>query len=196
MRLTLVACVCTLFLGTHAFAQQPATITRDKSKLILNMPGLENSQETYQYFGWSPNYSQETSYAANIARGKTYPRAQVYGRILQPGFVWTRLNDLDEKWIKGFAPFFNDRAVKITRAAPSGSDNRSRTVRFEIDATECVGFSMMSAVGIMLGQTSTSASPNIGTSGIYCADLGTKLTDEIILAVLSGWKYVPNPAAN
>ncbi len=184
----------------YAAAQQsPATITRDRSKIVLSMPGLQGGREIYQYMGWDARYHVETSYAAQVSSSGNYPRAQVYVRLLSPGIVWTHNKDITEQSVKSFAPFFKDRAVRMTVTSSGGGNEARRFARFEVDNADCILFHVTDAYAVggsapTLHSGGGKLTPS--ASGIYCGAQGAKLTDTEIAAVFNGYQIIQNPGAS
>ncbi len=179
-----------------ASAQQtPKTIKREESKLVLDMPGLEDGQELYQYNGWDTRYSEERHYAAQAPKRGSYPRAQVYMTLLAPGYLWTVNRPIDEEFVRNFAPFFKDKTIRMVTSAPGGGNATQRLARFEIDSSDCLLFVVTDGLstGSGFGAGATSQSPRPSVRGIYCSAPGVKLGDADIAAVLAGYHIVLNP---
>ncbi len=147
-----VVVVASLFLmPATTMAQQSTTktITRQDSKLVLDMPGLNGGREIFEFYGWNPSYTTEKSYAAQVKWNANYPRAQVYLTVLRPGYIWTRENIVDEAVIKGSVPFLKDRTITIETADQGG---QSRTLphvrtRFSVDGAKCIWFKSLGGGG-------------------------------------------------
>jgi hypothetical protein len=186
-----------LFLLIPAATQaQPKDVSRAESKLILDMPGLENQRARYQFSGWNSQYTIETSYAAQTPHSGDYPRAQVYLRLLAPGRVWTVSHDIDAKFIQNFAPFFKEKAVKMVTSGGGGRTDKQRLHRFEMDGADCAFFAVTEAYavgGSMATVRSGGGSLTSSVNGIYCGARGSKLTDEDIAKVFAGYKINQNP---
>ncbi len=171
-------------------ADAPANaVSREQSKIVLDMPGLQGGRELYQYLGWDAAYAQERSYAAQVPRKGLYPRAQVYLTRLAPGRVWTVNKDIDAAFIRGFTPFFKDKAVVMASSGGGGSDAAHRTYRFTVDDVACVFFTDNSgtATGSNFPTGQSGATP-WAVTGIYCAAPGAALSDQDVAAVRAGYK--------
>jgi hypothetical protein len=194
-RVIAIAILCALQLPASALAQQPKTIPREQSKVVLSMPGLDGAREIYQYVGWTPDYSRETSYGAQYPARGQYPRAQLYLNTLAPGHMWTVTRDMDEKTLRSAFPFFKDKTIKIDQPARGGTDEKARTMRFTVDAVECIGFSVVQgSLSSGIGQSAVGAEVSPSVTGFYCATAGQKISDADVSAILSGWRFVPHPS--
>ena len=181
-----------------AEAQQPPTnvVPRERSKIVLNLPGFEGGGELYQYMGWDARYTTETSYGAQYPRNGDYPRAQVYLSLLSPGMVWTHAKSIDAAFIQNFAPFFRNRAIKMITSGGGGTNQAQRHFRFQVDAADCIYFSETGGFavgGSTPGLHSGGGNLTPHVSGIYCTDQGGTLTDEDIAKIFKGYKVVQNP---
>lgn len=200
MRHAFVSTILAVLLMAGAALAQPATNTvpREQSKLQLDMPGLENQRAIHQYFGWNPQYTIETSYAAQTPRAGDYPRAQVYLRLLAPGMVWTVSRDVDARFIQNFAPYFKDKPIKMITSGGGGSNQTQRVYRFEVDGAECVFFAVTEAYAVGGGVATTrSGGGNMTSSvvGTYCGAASARLSDDDVAKVLKSYKVVQNPGA-
>ncbi len=187
--LTLAAAFCLSLAAGQAAAQNISLITKDQSKLILEMPGMDGGQETFQYFGWNGNYSREIHYAAQGPRSGLYPRAQVYYTKLAPPHEWVIEGRIDEARIGASAQFLKDKKITVTQPDPGGRRER-RLVRFEMDGADCAYFSIILG-GMTFGNESSASGTRGNVSGFYCGGLGAKLTEADIAAVMNGWRIIP-----
>ncbi|MBL8698522.1 MAG: hypothetical protein JNK67_09120 [Alphaproteobacteria bacterium] len=156
--------------GQTSAQQSPPTtlVSRAQSQILLDMPGLANGRETYQYFGWDSSYAIETSYAAVVASGGEFPRAQIYMRQLGKGRLWT-LSRLDENWIRSMGTFFRN-VVIVLPDGPRSSTEYVTTLRFTVNGSSCVGFSLR-PVSHDRGGSATGNGP-VSFDGVYCAAPG------------------------
>ena len=182
-----VAAAALIVTGGSAAAQQTDTrITRAQSQLLIDMPELgTGARERYDYVGWNARYSLEQHYAVALAAQGDLPRAQVNMQVLAKGFVWTA-NAPNEAYLRAW-PFLKDRTLRVIRSASAITSAEIQTMWFESGDAECVAFSMRRvARGLMESQ------PDAGTAGFdgfYCAAAGTKMTEELAVAVLGGVYY-------
>ncbi len=184
--LTLAAALCLSLAAGQAAAQDNKRITKDQTKLTLNMPGLESGREIFEYLGWNANYTVETHYAAQVPWSGAYPRAQVYHRRLAGGQVWVTERTIDEAGIRASVPFLRDKKITVPRSDSGGGSREKRLVRFEVDGADCAYFVVIiGGFGTITGERPG----NVG--GFYCGGLGAKLTEADIAAVLDGWRIKP-----
>ncbi len=147
-------------------------LTKDQSLLALDLPGLTNAREQFQY-EQRPDYTSETYYAAQIAAAGNYPRGQFYYTILAPGRMWASLRDLDEQWVRAQAPFLDNRQIRNLQVARGGGSETLRTVRFQVDEADCVGISFV--IGSINVRSDLSAgTPQGSVRGYYCAKAETR----------------------
>jgi hypothetical protein len=182
MRKCLVhAAAFALLFPATAAAQTPPNVARDQSAILLDMPGLANGREVFQYLGWNDRFSVEHSYASQVAARADYPRAQVSYYRLTSGFYW-RYSVLDEAWIRRFN-FFKERKLELTKELPGPSSDYLSTIRFRVDGSDCVGFSMRSvAMGVEGGQSAGTPA----FEGLYCGAAGEALSDDTVRAAIAG----------
>lgn len=181
--LAVLGVVGATILGAPAIAQGQQ-IAKDQSLLALNLPGIPNAREQYQYLQ-SSNYNYEVYYAIQIANGANYPRGQFFYTVLAPDRIWTDQLDIDEQWIRSQSTFLKDRQIRNVQSVRGGGSEALRTARFQTDQSECV------AVSYVIGSIGVSAdlsagSPQASVRGFYCAKSGDALSDDDIRDVLSG----------
>jgi hypothetical protein len=157
-------------------------VTRQESKVLLAAPLLENGRELYEYAGWSAQGGHESSYAAIVPTKGAYPRMQVYLRRMSSLHYWKYGSDLDEKWLMQTFPFFKDKTITITAAAPM-SGPYLRAVRFAVDRTNCAAFELRRTgdIGAIMAEED-----RISISGLYCPPPGTPLSDELLQQATEG----------
>ena len=158
-------------------------VSRVESQVLLVMPYLESGREVFEDAGWSSNMRVRSAYAAVISTNGPYPRAQVVLEQAAQLVYWKFGSDLDADWIKKLFPFFKDKDVRITSAAPQ-SDAFLRLSRFSVGATDCVAFEMRQASNPSGHATNPDARASI--SGVYCPPAGVSPTDELIQQVTEG----------
>lgn len=166
-------------------AQQPSNVvSRAQSLILLDMPQLENGQETYQYFGWNSGFTLETSYAAVVASGG-FPRAQIYMRQLGKGRLWTA-SHLNEAWVRGLGPFFKDRTITLPDGPKSGTSYVT-VMRFTVDSSPCFGFTLR-PISHDRGGSATGNGP-VSFDGAYCAAPSAAASSIDEQAVMRGVYY-------
>jgi hypothetical protein len=74
------ALACFLALPCALAAEDKTLVGKDEAHLILDMPGLAQSRESFQTLGWDAIYSHRTFFAAQVARTAAYPRAGLLPR--------------------------------------------------------------------------------------------------------------------
>jgi hypothetical protein len=179
-----VAAAClaaAIALPDPASAQQRNTaVSRSQSNVLLDMPGLENGIEIYNYLGWSSSYSSETS-TARVHHRAGFPAAGVIMQQLGKSYVW-RAARLDEAWIRSTAYMVRQNSITITRPGRVGSDGYLNTVLFSSGNTHCVGFDFRRyAVGIVDGPGG-----EIGYRGYYCGGPDVKVGEDDIPRIVAG----------
>lgn len=170
-------------LASAATAQgQDKRVTREQSKITLDIPTLKGGRDFYQEFGWNSDFSVATSYASVLAPSSNFPRAQVYLVRLAPNRYWVPVT-LDEAWLRGFAPFFKERTIRLVRGATGADDKETKSAIFDVGGAQCIGFERKS-----YGR-SRSENVNLGSSGlrgVYCAAPGEPVDDGTLAMVLGG----------
>jgi hypothetical protein len=141
---------------------------------------LENGREVFQDYGWNANASMRTAYAAVVPAAGSYPRMQVYLEQGAPLSYWKTGSSLDAAWTKARFPFFKDKDVQISAAAP-GFGPYQRSARFTVEGANCAAFELRH-----LGPTGSAKTDDYldSVSGFYCAPLGTALTDALLQQAL------------
>ena len=170
--------------ATPAAAQQGNTnVTREQSRLLVDMPGTRGGRETFQYLGWTSNYSMESHFAFSGAAAG-YPDARVWMSVLSKSFLWTGHGPMNEARLREMAPYLKDQAVRplSTRLVPSSPN--AEVVLFEVGGGECAIFSIrdQSTPG-GAGATDLGAR---GFQGVYCGAKGESLSRDLLEDVLGG----------
>jgi hypothetical protein len=181
MRL-MVAALGVAWLAVTGVQAQEKRVSVEDSRILLLAPYLEDLKPTYQYFGWNAQGSVDTAYAG-VARGNSTPsRAQVYLNQTAPNMYWRAGNRLDEAWIKSSIPYFKDKPIHITAAAPMAGPF-VRVARFTVDGASCMAFELRHV-------TNDTGAPGIAdrqsVSGIYCPPANVSLDDALIQRVFEG----------
>jgi len=181
-RRMMALCLGLLALAGSSRAQTDANrITREQSSLLLDMPGLSEGQELFRYFGWDAQFSAERTFAAQLPARGQYPQAQVLYTRLAAGWYW-RYTVLDEAWVRQFS-FFKERALENTKGLAGPTSDYLSTIRFRVDGSDCVGFSMRSvAMGVEGAQSSGTPS----FEGLYCGPIGQALSEDGVRAAIGG----------
>src|SRR5262245_32506563 len=136
MRPVVTLIVAVLF--AFAVQAQEKRVSPQESRILLFAPYLEDASPVYQHLGWNAQASVETAYAG-MARSNTPPsRAQVYLHQTAPLTYWRTGSALDQGWIRASFPFFRDKAVQVTAAAPLPGPFL-RVARFERSEERRVG---------------------------------------------------------
>jgi hypothetical protein len=181
-RSAVLGVILATILAEPSFAEWQRT-TKDQSLLALDLPGLSGSREQFLY-DQRADYSSETYYASQIAPAN-YPRGQFYYTILAPDRRWISQRDLDEQWVRGQTPFFEKRQITGLQVSRGGAEDKLRTVRFQVDQSDCIGVSFL--IGSLSGGGDLSAGTHQAVvRGYYCSKAGESLNDESIRDVLSG----------
>lgn len=163
-----------------AAAQSNTLIPRAQSSVLLDMPGIEDGQETFQYFGWDSSFAAETS-VATVQHRSGFPAAAAILQQLGTGYVW-RAARLDEAWIRATAIAVRQKSITITRPGRTGSDGYLNTVLFSSGNTHCVGFDFRRyAKGIVDGRGG-----EVGYRGYYCGAPDVKVGEDEIPRIVSG----------
>lgn len=181
----LVAVLTLALAADPAAAQQATRVSRAQSSLLLDMPGLADEFERYDYLGWDASYRVEGHYAYHGSLGGSFPRAQVHMAVLVPGTLWTR-NSVTEQLIRGF-PFFKERKLELLPASRNISTDYVKTLLFRTGDAECVAFSIR-----RLSTPGGAGAVDVGTrgfSGIYCGAPGQSLTADLVTSALGGIYY-------
>jgi hypothetical protein len=168
--------------SSPAWAQRNTSVSRADSNLLLDLPGLGNSLEHYNYFGWDNSFAVETSAASASLPSAQYPRAQVYLLQLAKGYHW-RGSDIDEAWVRRVSAFFTGRTIAIE----SGSGQRTEhlvTRRFRSENAPCLGFIMRHVTHDRYGSATGSGQASV--EGIYCGAAGATLDANQERAILAG----------
>jgi hypothetical protein len=186
------ACGCLVALagglpGARA-AENKTVVGKGEAHLILDMPGLAQSRESFQTLGWDAIYSRRVFFAAQVARGAEYPRAQVYYLELAPNRLAIAQNDVTEGWVKTLFPFLADKRIAASGPAAIRHSDDLRTLRFAVDGTDCLAFSIMLG-GLAPGRSDGNVSGTAGQIlGFYCSRQGARLAESDIADILGGWR--------
>lgn len=169
-------------------AEAQTLVSKSEAHLILDMPGLAEARETFQTFGWDARFSKKTFYAAQVAKAGAYPRAQVYYVEIAPNRLWVGHSELTESWLKKLSPFLADKPITVSQAAPDRHSDDFRTLRFAVDKSDCLAFSIMLG-GVAPGRSDGNVSGTAGqVLGFYCSAPGATLVDGDVTAILGGWR--------
>src|SRR4051794_12769493 len=121
------AVACLLALPVARAEEDRTVVAKGEAHLILDMPGLAQSRESFQTLGWDANYSRRVFFAAQVARAGEYPRAQVYYLELAPNRLMVGQNDVTESWVKKLFPFLADKQITVSAGAPPRWSDDFRT---------------------------------------------------------------------
>src|SRR5262245_45358705 len=169
-------------LTAFAAQSQEKRVSPQESRVLLLVPYLEDVTPVYQHFGWNAQASVETAYAG-AARANSVPaRAQIFLHQTAPLTYWRTGSALDQGWIRASFPFFKDKAVQVTAAAPLPGPFL-RVARFEVDGAKCAAFELRHVTN----DTGTpTAEQRQSLSGIYCPPANVALDDALVRRVLEG----------
>jgi hypothetical protein len=180
--------VCLLALPSARAAEDQTIVGKGEARLILDMPGLARSHESFQTLGWDATYSRRVFFAAQVALSGAYPRAQVYYLELAPNHLVTGQNDVTETWVKKLFPFLADKQITVSGMAPVRQSDDFRTLRFAVDTADCLAFSIMLG-GLAPGRSDGNVSGTAGpVLGFYCSAPGATLAGTDIADILGGWR--------
>jgi hypothetical protein len=185
----LAAALACLFALPCALAGEDKTVVgKREAHLILDMPGLAQSRESFQTLGWDAVYSRRVFFAAQVARAADYPRAQVYCLELAPNRLAIAQNDVSEAWVKKLFPLLATKPVAGAGAAAIRRSDDFRTLRFAVEGTDCLAFSIMLG-GLAPGRSDGNVSGTAGQIlGFYCSAQGASLAVSDIADILGGWR--------
>jgi hypothetical protein len=182
------ACACLVALPGARAAEDKTVVGKGEAHLILDMPGLAQSRESFQTLGWDAVYSRRVFFAAQVAAGAEYPRAQVYYLELAPNRLAIAQNDVTEAWVKKLFPFLADKPITASGPAAIRRSDDFRTLRFAVEGTDCLAFSIMLG-GLAPGRSDGNVSGTAGQIlGFYCSRQGTRLAESDIADILGGWR--------
>jgi hypothetical protein len=179
----MVVLVAALVMPLVAALAQEKKVPVEESKILLLLPHLEDLVPVYQYFGWNAQASMETAYGGLARDVSTPSRGQVYLHQLAPITYWRSGTDLDATWIRDSFPFFKDKTVRITAAAPKPGP-LARVARFEADGAACTAFELRAIINNPAGASSLEERQSV--SGIYCPPANVALDDALIQRVFEG----------
>src|SRR5262245_28099959 len=144
MRIALLLAM--ILAATAASAQTVQKLSRDQSRILLDIQGYERASEAYNYVQ-AANYSAETYVTARwLPRDAEFAVARLYE--LAPNYTF-RSSDrgIDAAWVHSHLPKFKER--QLVFEAPLADTERMKLVRFSADPAACVAFhSLTGDVGV------------------------------------------------
>lgn len=180
----ILALILSVVAVTPAAAQQNNTnVTREQSRLLVDMPGTRGGHEGFQYIGWTSNYSMEGHFAFASA-STSYPHARVWMTVLSRSHLWVNHGPMNEARLREMAPYLKDQAARPLSARPVPSSRNTEVVLFEVDGGECAIFSIRD-----LSTPRGAGAVDLGTRGfygVYCGAKGATLTKDLLEDVLGG----------
>jgi hypothetical protein len=176
--------ILTLFLALpDASKADWKTVSAADSRLLLSMPYLESATQRYDDGGWNAQATMHSSYAAAVPKSSVYPRAQVLLDQAAQLTYWKLNIALDADWVKRRFPFFKDREVRITQAAPD-TNAFLRIARFSVGEQACFVFDMRHRQDQNV--SANDEAHRRAVAGIYCPPPGMAVTDELVHLAVEG----------
>jgi hypothetical protein len=171
-----------LLVATAAPAQTVQKLTREQSRILLDIQGYERASEAYTYVQ-AVDYSAETYFTARwLPRDAAFAVARIYE--LAPNYTFRPSGrGIDASWVLGHLPKFKER--QLVFEAPVVDAEKMKLVRFTADPAACVAFqSIMGDIGVR--HDSSTGVHHAVVSGVACSQTVKRLTDEDIGRVLAG----------
>ena len=182
-----------LLASMAAAAQTVQKLSREQSRILLDIQGYERASEAYTYVQ-AENYSGETYFTARwLPRDAAFAVARLYE--LAPNYTF-RPSDrgIDAAWVHSHLPKFKDR--QLVFEAPLADTERMKLVRFAAEPAACVAFqSVTGDIGVR--HDSSTGVRHAVISGVACSQTVKRLTDEDLGRVLAGVRIAgPNGGPN
>jgi hypothetical protein len=167
-----------------AWAQQAVKeVTREQSRLVLDMPGTQGERATFSYLGWTSGYTMERHFAFSSA-ASGFPHARVWMTVLAKTYLWTGHFNMNETTFRELAPHFKDKIVRPARERELPAFRNVVISVFDVEGVECAMFSLRSLE--MTGVAVATAGGAPAFFGVYCGSKGSTLSREILEEVLEG----------